>query len=363
MSEKKHLDTVSHDFIRYANVWEDAYLLTQGLEVEVGHRVLSIASAGDNSLFLLAEGPELVVAIDVNKAQLYLSELKKVAVKYLTLEEYEALFGFVAYPSPKKIYASIATYLSSDGKQYWDHRFNQSTTPLLHDGKFERYLRSFATKVLPWIHSKKRVEALFETKSAKAQQSFYEELWYSARWRFLFKIFFSKSLMGLLGRDPAFLKEVDTNVGQTIMDRAGAHLSSQAAQTNPILRYCLTGSFGDLRPHYLQPENFQKIKNNIDALHIVEGYAQDAKALYGHFDRFNLSNIFEYMDPKTFKEVSLQLLTTANKGARFAYWNLMVHRLMSDVLPNQLSKDDRCETLKDADHGFFYQSFWIDQMR
>ncbi len=362
MSKEKHLNEVSHDFIRYANVWEDAYILTEGLDVQAGHHVLSIASAGDNSLSLLAQGPELVVAIDVNKVQLYLTEFKKIAIKHLSLEDYEALFGFTKNGDSKDIYASIAEHLSTDCKQYWDRHMSQSSSPLLHDGKFERYLKRFATKILPWIHGKGRVSEMFKEKSAEEQQSFYDEQWFSARWKFLFKIFFSKQIMGMLGRDPAFLKEVETNVGRTIMERAGAHLSSKAAQTNPILRYCLTGSYGDLRPYYLQPENYKSIKNNIDALQIVEGYAQDAKALYGNFDRFNLSNIFEYMDITTFKDVSKQLLSTANDGARFAYWNLMVHRLMSDVLPKQLKKDDHCEVLKEVDHGFFYQSFWIDQM-
>ena len=57
----KHLREVSLDFVRYANVWEDAAVLREGLRIRPGERVLSIASAGDNCLAMLADDPALVV--------------------------------------------------------------------------------------------------------------------------------------------------------------------------------------------------------------------------------------------------------------------------------------------------------------
>ncbi|MBA3888585.1 MAG: DUF3419 family protein, partial [Acidobacteria bacterium] len=43
--------------IRYAQVWEDADILLQGLDVQPGDTCLSIASAGDNALALLTKNP------------------------------------------------------------------------------------------------------------------------------------------------------------------------------------------------------------------------------------------------------------------------------------------------------------------
>ena len=63
---REQLNEVRHDYIRYANCWEDADVLIEGLKVQPGDRVLSIGSAGDNSFSLLVNDPELLVAFDIN---------------------------------------------------------------------------------------------------------------------------------------------------------------------------------------------------------------------------------------------------------------------------------------------------------
>ena len=43
-------------YIRYANCWEDTEVLCEALIPGYGKRILSIASAGDNSLALISHG-------------------------------------------------------------------------------------------------------------------------------------------------------------------------------------------------------------------------------------------------------------------------------------------------------------------
>jgi S-adenosylmethionine-diacylglycerol 3-amino-3-carboxypropyl transferase len=50
---EKQLQKVRHDYLRYANCWEDADILLAGLDIKTGDLVLSIGSAGDNSFSLL----------------------------------------------------------------------------------------------------------------------------------------------------------------------------------------------------------------------------------------------------------------------------------------------------------------------
>jgi len=69
--------------IRYAQCWEDADILLDGLAIQPGDTCVSIASAGDNSLAMLAEDPALVVALDLNPAQLACLELRVAAYKEL----------------------------------------------------------------------------------------------------------------------------------------------------------------------------------------------------------------------------------------------------------------------------------------
>ena len=68
--------------IRYAQVWEDADVLLEALDVQPGHVCVSIASAGDNALALLTQQPaRVVVALDLSPAQLACLELRVAAYR------------------------------------------------------------------------------------------------------------------------------------------------------------------------------------------------------------------------------------------------------------------------------------------
>jgi len=361
MSEKL-TETVSFDFIRYANCWEDADILLEGLNPSPGNKILSIASAGDNSFSLLTTNPEMVVAIDINAIQLYLVELKKVCILHLDQPELLAFLGFTPSKDREGVFNKLKSELRSETRQYWEKNLEQIKNGIISQGKFEHYFQLFSSRILPWIHSQKTTEALLETKSEVQQQQFYTDHWNTWRWRLLFKLFFSKYVMGKYGRDPEFLKEVKVPVGQFIFSKAEKHLQSTLAQNNFMLRYNLTGSFGGMLPHYLLPENLEKIRSQLDRLHIVEGYAEDAIKSYGNFHSMNLSNIFEYMNPDLFRKTAMQLSEALETGGRMAYWNLMVPRRISEQLPEKMMfMDKESSELSNRDNGFFYSRFILDK--
>src|SRR5437660_11583755 len=79
--------------IRYAQCWEDADVLVEGLDVRPGDVCLSIASAGDNSLALLTRSPARVIALDLSSAQLACLELPIAAFRELSHPELLELIG------------------------------------------------------------------------------------------------------------------------------------------------------------------------------------------------------------------------------------------------------------------------------
>lgn len=362
MSEKLK-DIVSFNIIRYANCWEDADILLAGLQPRPGSSILSIASAGDNSFSLLATDPEKVVAIDISKPQLYLTELKKVAIKYLDYEEVLSFLGFTRDDFRRNSYEKIKFHLTPEAFDFWETNRDLLNDGIIHKGKFERYFQFFVERLLPWIHSPKAVEKLLKPKTATEQETFYNKKWNTWRWKLLFKVFFSKYVMGKWGRAPEFMDEVKVNVGGFIFSKAERHLKSTAAQQNHILRYNLTASFGDLLPHYLRPENFTIIKKNIDKLWISEGSAEEASEKFGKFHYMNLSNIFEYMNKDVFNNTATALVNMMHQGGRLAYWNLMVPRRLWTVLPTHLSREkELSENLTLQDKGFFYNRFLVDSV-
>lgn len=353
---------VDFNLIRYANCWEDADILSEALDIPKGKRILSIASAGDNSFSLLLKEPELLVAVDVSEVQLFLVELKKACITHLSQPETLRFLGFTEGTDRRLLFEKIRHSLSPEALEHWQNHFAQIEEGVIHQGKFERYFQLFVRKILPWIHSGKTIAALFKEKSAEAQKAFYRNTWNSWRWRLLFKIFFSRWVMGKLGRDPEFLKQVSVNVSDYIFSRAERELSGTQLFRNFILRYNLTAGFGNLLPHYLQAQNYERIKAQIDRLVVYRGFAEDAIETYGNFDAMNLSNIFEYLDTAQFETLSGKLHAGLKPGGTLAYWNLMVDRRISSLFPESLEYLTAfSETLKSKDKGFFYSNFIVER--
>lgn len=359
---KTELNTkVDFSFIRYANCWEDADTLLMALDIPKEMKILSIASAGDNSLSLLVKEPSIIAAVDLNPTQLYLTEFKKVCFAELDYKEVLNILGFTSCNNRIVTYNKIRLKLCEESRAFWDNRSSIIKNGIINAGKFEKYFQAFVKYVLPLIHSNKTVQHLFESKNEEAQETFYFQIWNNYRWRILFKAFFSKAILGRFGRDPEFLKQVTIPVGDFIFKQSEKQLKNNTLSHNHILRYCLTANFGNLLPHYVRPENFNLIKSQLHKLELVKGYAQQSIHTHGKFDAMNLSNIFEYQNETVFKHTANQLCQGMNKNCKSVYWNLMVERKMSSILPNLLVENKtQSAELKIIDKGFFYQNLIIE---
>ena len=353
---------VDFNIIRYANCWEDSRLLNTGLEIKPGDCVLGIASGGDNCFALLINSPGLVVAADISIPQLFVTELKAKAIEKFERNEFLDFIGITKVRNPVQYYYEIKDLLSKDARNYWDDHITLISAGLLNAGKFERYFSLFRKYVLPLVHTKSEIKQLLENKTAAEQHAFYNKTWNSKRWKLFFRIFFSETIMGMAGRDPQFMKEVKVNVGKHIFFKAEKHLIGTSCQENPFLHFIFKGSYGNVLPEYLSEDNYAVIRKNIGALELRKGFIHDVILPGEKFNAMNLSNIFEYMDSRTFKDVSGKLINATDPGARLAYWNLMVPRLISTHFTNEMKLIETLSAgLTKVDHGFFYDRFIVDE--
>ena len=362
---KEIQERAKFDKIRYANCWEDAEILIEAFDICPTSKCLSIASAGDNSLSLLVKNPEVVFAADLSIPQIACCELKKYAIKFLDYETFLQFLGFKSCRKRLEIYKSIQENLSLQSRYYYDKNFPIIVDGIIHSGKFEHYFQLFANKIMPLIHNQKNLTELFLPKSIQAQKLFYDKTWNNLRFKMLFKAFFSKFVMGHLGRDKEFFKYVDTNeISKNIKERADRALRDVPTWNNPYVNYILLNNFDYALPHYAKEENFNIIKQNIDALVIKTGTINEvAKDSGVKFNCYNLSDIFEYMDKSLFKNVAQELLKTAGKGAKFCYWNMMVDRKISEILPENFEyKAELSKKLYLNDRAFFYKDFIVDEV-
>jgi S-adenosylmethionine-diacylglycerol 3-amino-3-carboxypropyl transferase len=353
--------------IRYAQCWEDADILLDALDVQPGDVCLSIASAGDNSLALLSRSPGRVVALDLSPAQLACVELRVAAYRELDHPGLLELIGSTPSTRRAEIYRRCRSQLSNDARDFWDSHGAEIDAGIGGAGKFERFFSLFRRRILPLVHSRKRIQQLLVPRQPAAREQFYERTWNTWRWRLLFRIFFSRFVMGRMGRDPSFFAYVEGSVADRILERARYALTALDLDPskNPYLDWILTGRHTTALPLALRPENFDTIRSHLDRLEwrcqSVEDFlaGQEKRSI----DRYNLSDIFEYMSPENAEELLAKIAESGRSGGRLAYWNMLVPRSRPESLADRLRPLPRlARKLHLADKAFFYSRFVVEEI-
>jgi S-adenosylmethionine-diacylglycerol 3-amino-3-carboxypropyl transferase len=353
--------------LRYAQCWEDADVLVAALEPN-GRDCLSIGSAGDNCFALLARGANSVTAVEMNPAQVACIELRRAAYLHLEHEEYLELLGSRPCADRLAHYRKLRAHLPAAVRQVWDNGQAWARDGLGAAGKFEHYFRLFREWVLPLAHPRARVDALLASKTRAEREQFYQQQWNNRRWRVIFKVFFSRWLMGRLGRDPEFFKYVDGKVAERILDRARHALCELDPAQNPYLHWILRGTHGEVLPMALRRECFAPIRQAVaeNRLRVVTASIEalveaEPERMY---DAFNLSDIFEYMSETAFRELLEKVVAVARQGARLAYWNMLAPRSRPAALAPRLQPlEELAASLLREDRAFFYARFVVEEVR
>jgi len=350
------------DFIRYASCWEDCDILLEALRIKPGDRCLSIGSSGDNSLALLTKDPELVVAVDFNPTQHACIDLRVEAFKNLTYPELLEFMGIDESCDRLRMYNEIKHGLTPYSMAFWDENINLIEKGIIHGGKFERFFQIFRKYVVPLFHKKKTVREFLSSKSPEQQMEFYFKIWNNLNWKILFKVFFSEFVVGRMGRDPEFFKHVDEEkISDSFKKRVDFHFSQVPVYDSPYVNYIFTSNYPrHALPVYLRKENYTIIKNNINRLKQHIGDIRSCIDSYGHikFNVYNLSDIFEYMSETEYHEELKYIMRGSAKGARLAFWNLLVDRLFPEDLSFEYEKE-LSERLHGQDRAPFYKRFII----
>jgi len=352
--------------LRYGQCWEDADILLEALRIQPGSTCLSIASAGDNTLALLSKKPRKVLAIDRNAAQLAALELRVAAFRELQHPELLALIGSVESGNRILLYKRCRKHLSMAARDYWDQCPKLIEGGIGSAGTLESYLRLFRTRVLRLIHNRQRIEQLFARKTSRSERRlFYESQWNNFRWQLLFRIFFSRLVMGKLGRDPQLFRYVRGGVAKSLLGRMRYAMMELEPCTNPYLHWILEGQHREgALPFALRAENFESIRDHVDRLEwhccSLEEFLEKSPDT---FDAFNLSDIFEYISVENYERLLRLLVRAAKPKARLAYWNLFVPRSRPESLGALLNPlKEISEALFARDKAFMYSAFVVEEV-
>ena len=320
---------------------------------------------GENALSILAKNPKKVYAIDLNINQIMCTEFKIVCYKYLEYDECMQIIGVFETNNRIELYNKIKDYLSDSTKSYFDNNLQVIEKGIINTGKFENYFHIFRKKILPLVHKKKVRDELLEYKTEKERIEFYEKKWDNLRWELLFRIFFSKTVMGKLGRDKAFFRYVKVNVAEHILERTKYAFTKLDTSKNSYLHYIFNGKYKKAMPFAYRKENFDKIKQNIDKIVVlsesIETFIDRDDVEY--ITKYNLSDIFEYMSDEQMCKIVNKMLTKSKTGAKIAYWNMLADKRVSKYFENIEYKEDMSKALFKEDKAFFYSKFILEEIK
>lgn len=362
----------SFEDIRYAQLWEDADVLIAALDIKPGAKpdsgpratLVSICSAGDNALAMLMLNPERVVVLDLSQAQIECLNLRIGAYRNLEHQEFIELMGSRASTRRAQLLTKALVGTDPTTQAFWQAR--QSDVMAYGAGgcgKFERYFRMFKTRILPFVHSRKTVDAIFQPRAPQARQEFLEKRWNTWRWKLMMSLFFSRFAMGRLGRDKAFFDHVDGSVAAHVQRRLSHAAVTCDPVENPYLYWIMNACHGEHLPMAWRAENYETIRDRLDRLDIRHGALEAFVATGEKADGFNLSDIFEYMSPEVFEQVYGDVLEAANPGARLVYWNMMAPRRVPPAHASRVITQEDVEVAGKAnDKAFFYSDFVVEDV-
>ena len=368
MKSEVRENNVDFSLIRYSQCWEDTEVLLEALDIRENDVCLGILSAGDNVFSMLTKNPEKIVALDISFPQVALVKLKMEVFKEFPYEEMLEFIGVKKSDKRAEMYEKIRGNLEEKVREYWDFNKEAVQNGVIHTGKFEKFFSLFRKRILPFVHSKKQVEEFLSEKSETERIQYYNKKWNNFRWKMMFKLFFSNYIVGKFGRDKEFFKYVEKDISKVMTERSRYASCELSPYENPYLNYILTGNYrSDCLPYVLREENFEKIKENIHKIEIVQNSMEeylDGTDL--KINKFNLSDIFEYMSLENYEKLMEKIYEKSADEAKLVYWNLVVERNAGLIKGGKEKRFERSETidkkLHKKDKTFFYTDFVVEKV-
>jgi S-adenosylmethionine-diacylglycerol 3-amino-3-carboxypropyl transferase len=344
----------------FTHNWEDPESDHTALKIKNTDAVLAITSGGCNVLGFLLFDPEVIYSIDINPAQSYLLELKIAAIKSMDFEEFISFSGLHPCPSRLVLFEKLKPCLSEAALEFWSWQRKLIAKGFIMNGKFEWFIW-FAGKFLKLLQGKKKVLGLFSEKSRKEQEVYFDDVWNTKRFHYMFKILFNKRMLAKKGlvADYFHFDDGSRSFAESFYNRSKKAFRNLPIKGNYFLSLYLLGKYNNDRevPAYLKRENYEHIKSRIDRIKIHTGEAQEwlDSMPDRSIDCFALSNICELMSERDTNRLFSAVSRTARTHARIIFRNLMIPREPSPELQTRIIKDEALSRwLYDNDRSFVY---------
>jgi len=325
------LPSAVDDRLYFAQVREDPCIELEGLAVGPDDAVVVVGSGGCTALSLLAAGAGRVTAVDMNRAQNHIIELKLAAINVLSRNETLSFLGAIDGSAIDRIdaYAALRSRLTPAASAYWDAQLQAITKGVLAAGVTERFIRTIITALRVFVHSKSRIDRMLACQSLEEQRALFDREWNTVRWRAYFRLLLNR---GMFRRtyDPAFFTHLERPSFAEHFRRSAEHaLVGLPVRDNYFLHHMLRERYpvdvdGGVPP-YLSPAGYETIASTSPQFSVADA----AMTEYLHtlpdesVSVFSLSNICEWLAPNEVEALFAEIVRTATPGARLCFRNFV----------------------------------------
>ncbi len=319
------------DRLYFAQVREDPLLEIEALAPGADDSLVVVGSGGCTALSLLAAGAGRVAAVDLNRSQNHLIELKLAAVRSLPRETLLGALGGSKWRRADRVdaYAALRGLLSPAARGYWDARRSTIERGVLDAGVTERFIRGVVAALQLLVHPRSRLERLLACASIDEQRALFEREWDTRRWRAFFQVLLNR-IVFRRAYDPAFFAHLEQpSFAAHFRSRAEYTLTRLSVRDNYFLHQMLTGAYpaqaADGVPPYLSEAGSRAVSAASDALTLVDGSVTDyLKTLPdASVTGYALSNICEWLTPAAIDALFAQVVRTARPEARLCFRNFV----------------------------------------
>ncbi len=338
---------------------EDWEVEQQALRVNDGDRVLCVTASGDRPLHLLTTPCADIIAVDMNRVQNYLLELKLTAIAHFDYEKYLAFLGCRPTACRIRLYKELRPHLSPETAAYWSQHKKLLQRGVIFQGMTERLMNKIA--ILFSFIARRKIQTLFSFTEIEAQREYVTNNWDSPLLKRIFSVMAHPRIRRLMISDPGLNAYVDSSIcpGNYIYERMIRYLHHHLAVDSPMMHLLFkSGLKAEAHFPYLSFEGYQAIRRAPQRLRLVTAnvidylHAQDKESI----DCFSMSDIASYMSQKHFQQLLLGINRAAKPAARFCLREFMSKHQIPEPLSAKFVRHEALEqSLELAEKHFIYR--------
>ena len=218
------------------------------------------------------------------------------------------------------------------------------------------------------LKGKRLLNDLFEAEGDSERMSLYRRRWDTPAWRIFTRMFLSRRMMSYLFTEDFFRYVEGTfSFGDHFARKVEHALTQMPLRDNYFASYILLGRYldEDHLPPYLMRDNFPVIRSRLDRVQMITGTCGEffAQREESSIQKFNFTNIFEWMSPREFEEIMRAVWCAGSHGAVMTYRNLLVRRERPRAFEGMLAPDrPLAEYLHARDRSFIYRAYVVERI-